>query len=225
MKYRSPSLFEIILFAIGLFGSFFCYQGCHNQLEKDNLIRQISTYKDSAEFYKIKANGNPVEVAFNQSLVIENKKQLQALLAKNDTLTKLISKFKKVAGTTIINQYTTISKDTIRLKDSIPCSFKAFQVKRDSAHYHFIGTIGQDFFSIDSLIIPNTQSIVMGDRKMGFLKGTEKRIEIVNSNPLIRTNKIENYVIQQRKKWYQSTAFKFGIGFLAGSVGYWQLTR
>lgn len=225
MNYRSPSLFEIILFAIGLFGSFFCYQGCHNKFEKDTLVKQISAYKDSAEFYKIKVNGNPVEVAFNQSLVIENKKQLQALLAKNDTLTKLISKFKKIAGTTIINQYTSISKDTIRLKDSIPCSFKAFQVRRDSAYYHFLGTIGQGFFSIDSIIIPNTQSIVMGERKLGFLKGTEKRIEIVNSNPFIHTNKIQNYIIESKKKWYQSTAFKFGIGVLAGGAGYWKLTR
>lgn len=223
---RSPNIREIVLFSTCIFLSFFLFiKGCRNQKEIDTLINNIASYKDSAQFYKIKVNGNPVDVAFNQSLVLETKKQLEAVIAKNDTLLKLVSKFKKIASTTIINQYTTINGDTIRLQDSIPCDFKPFQVKRDSLYYHFTGTIAPGFFSIDSLIIPNKQSIVIGEKKLGFLKGTEKRVEIVNSNPLIRTDKIQNYVINPHKKWHQTTAFKFGLGLVAGSIGYWQLSK
>lgn len=224
---RSPSLREIVLFAASIFLAFFLFiKGCRNQKEIDELVNNIANYKDSAQFYKIKVNGNPVDVAFNQSLILENKKQLQAVLAKNDTLLKLISKFKKIAGTTIINQYTSITADTIKLKgDSIPCNFKPFKVKRDSAYYHFVGTIAPSFFSIDSLRIPNKQSIVMGEKKLGFLKGTEKRVEIVNSNPLIHTDKIQSYVIQEKKKWYNTRAFNFSVGFVVGGVAYRKLTR
>lgn len=224
---KSPSLREIVLFATSIFLAFFLFvKGCRDQKEVDELVNRISNYKDSAQFYKLKVNGSPVDVAFNQSLVLQTQNQLEAVLAKNDTLVKLISKFKKIASTTIINQYTTINGDTIKLKgDSIPCSFKPFQVRRDSAYYHFMGTIAPNYFSIDSLSIPNRQNIVIGEKKLGFLRGTEKRVEIVNSNPLIHTDKIQNYVIQGKKKWHQTTAFKVGIGILAGGIGYRQLTR
>lgn len=223
---KSPAIREIVLFSGCIILAWFVFvKGCRSQKEIDELINNISNYKDTAQFYKLKVNGNSVDVAFNQSLALENKKQLEAVLAKNDTLLKLISKFKKIASTTIINQYTTINGDTIRLKDSIPCNFKPFQVRRDSAYYHFLGTIAPNYFSIDSLTIPNKQSIVIGEKKLGFLRGTEKRVEIVNSNPLIRTDKIQNYVIQGKKKWYQTTAFKFGMGAIAGGLGFRQLTK
>lgn len=223
----SVNIREIILFGTSLFLAFFLFKGgCKDQKEKDDLVKSIVTYKDSIKFYKLIVNGNPMDIAYSQSLLLENKKQLEAVIAKNDTLAKIISKFRKVAETTIINQYTTIKGDTIRLKgDSIPYDFKSFHVNKDSAWYHFVGTIAPKFFSIDSLIIPNKQSIVVGDKKLGFLRGTEKRVEVLNSNPLIHVNKIENYVIQGPKRWYQTTAFKFGAGALAGAAGFWKLTR
>lgn len=189
------------------------------------MARAMAAYQDTAEHYKLKVNGNPVDIAFNKSLVLESKKQLQAVLAKNDTLMQLMKKFKNITGTTIINQYTTIKGDTIRMKDSIPCDFKPFQVRRDSLYYRFLGTIGPTFFSIDSLVIPNTQSIVIGEKKLGFFKGTEKRLELINSNPLVYTNKIQNYLIQPRKRLYQKTGFQLAIGFIAGSVATWKLIR
>ena len=190
----------------------FFFRECSNQNDKNSLVNDIANYKDSAQFYSIKVNGMAVDVAFNKSLQLENKDQLASLLKKNDTLSKLISKFKNVSSTTIINNNTTINGDTMKFTkgDSIPCDFKAFKVRRDSIHYHFVGTIAKNFFSIDSLNVPNKQSIIIGKKKLGFLKGTEERVEIVNSNPLIKTNKIENYIINKKKK-------RFGIGT---SVGY-----
>lgn len=198
---------------------FFGFRECMHQKSKDDLINDIVNYKDSAQFYQLKVNGMQVDVAFNKSLVLENKDQLESLIKKNDTLSKLISKFKDVKSTTIINQYTTINGDTIRLKgDSIPCDFKAFKVRRDSAHYHFVGTISPKFFSIDSLRIPNKQSIVIGKKKLGFLRGTEDRVEIINSNPLIKTTNIESYVISKKKKWYNTNAFKITASLIGGYI-------
>ena len=189
----------------------FFFRECGNQNDKDKLIDDIVNYKDSAQFYQIKVNGMKVDVAFNKSLALENKDQLASLLKKNDTLSKLISKFKDIKSTTIINNNTTINGDTIRLKgDSIPCDFKAFKVRRDSAYYHFVGTISPKYFSIDTLSIPNKISIVIGRKKMGFLKKAEERAEIINSNPLVKTTNIGNYVVISKKK-------RFGVG---ASVGY-----
>src|SRR3990167_4613905 len=124
---------EIILFGTSLILAYFLFnRGCNNQKQVNNLVRDIVNYKDSIQFYKLKVNKNDVDIVFNQSLVLDNKKQLEALMAKNDTLMRLMSKFKNITGATIINQYTTINGDTIRLKgDSIPRDFKPFRVLRD----------------------------------------------------------------------------------------------
>lgn len=204
---------------------FFGFREWQNRNNTDNLVNDIANYKDSAQFYSMKVNGMEVDVAFNKSLVLSNKDQLESIIKKNDTLLKMISKFKNVASTTIINNITNISNDTIKLTDSIPCDFKAFKVRRDSIHYHFLGTISPKYFTIDSLTIPNKQSIVIGKKKLGFLKGTEQRVEIVNSNPLIKTTNIESYVISKPKKWYNTDVFKIGASLLGGYIIATQTTK
>lgn len=189
---------------------FFLFRECGHQRDENNLVNNIANYKDTVKFDKIKINEQEVAIAYNASLQLENKDQLESLLKKHDTLYAMIKKFKDVKSTTIINQYTTINGDTIPLRDSIPCDFKAFKVRRDSIYYHFVGTIAPKYFSIDSLFIPNKQSIIVGTKKLGFLRGVEERAEIVNSNPLIHIANIESYVLNKKKK-------RFGIG---ASVGY-----
>jgi hypothetical protein len=61
---------------------------------------------------------------------------------------------------------------------------------------------------IDELSIPNTQSIVVGNRKQGFLR-TEYRIEVQNSNPYIKTTDIDSYTIKERNK-------RLGLGLYIG---------
>jgi hypothetical protein len=192
-------------------------EGC-NQRDKDDLLKNAVTYEDSAKFYKLKVNGNSVDIAYNQSLILENKKQLESMVAKNDTLAKLIDKFKSIRSTTIIKEYFSVTHDTIPIDRPIPCDFAPIKVKRDSLYYHFRGTIAPTYFTIDSLTIPNEQSIVIGKKKLGFLKGTEERVEIINSNPLMKTTNVGNYVIQKDKKWYQRNAFWGAVGLVGGAV-------
>lgn len=219
---RTEKILGGVIIAIILF---FGFREWQNRNNTDDLISDIANYKDSAQFYSMKVNGMAVDVAFNKSLVLSNKDQLESIIKKNDILAKLISKFKAISSTTIINNITNITGDTIKLTDSIPCDFKAFKVRRDSIHYRFLGTISPKYFTIDSLTIPNKQSIVIGKKKLGFLKGTEERVEIVNSNPLIKTTNIESYVISKPKKWYETNAFLIGTSLLGGYIIAIQTTK
>jgi len=212
----------IIIFIMLFFG----FRECQNRKNTDDLIADIANYKDSAQFYLLKLNGQEVEISYNKSLALENKEQLEALVKKNDTLAKLVSKFKDIKSTTIINNNTTIVGDTIKIKgDSIPCDFKPFHVRRDSAYYNFLGTIAKNYFTIDSLTIPNKQSIVIGEKKLGLFKGKELRAEIINSNPLVKVTNIESYVVSKPKKFYQTQAFAFGVGILGGGYLTYKLIK
>lgn len=203
----SKDLKYILVIAIVLFISI-VREGC-NTRNSNLLLDSVQNYSDSAQFYKTE---NGTHIAYNQSLLLENKEQLQSLFAKNDTMRELLDKYKNIKNVTIIKE-TIVIRDSIPYGIDIPCDFNPFTVKRDSIHYNFTGTIGKSFFRIDSLMIPNTQSIIVGEKKLGFLKGKEHRVEIVNSNPLIMTSNVGSYVVEEKKKWYETRAFSFLIGF------------
>ena len=172
-------------------------EGC-NQSSTNDLIKDVAEYKTEAKHYK---GVNGAEISQNKALMLENQKQLKAVLSKNDTLAQLMEKYKDLKNVTIINNTTQIVNDSIAFDTlRIPCDFEPFQVNRDSSHYQFFGTIAPSYFKIDSLKIPDEQSILFGKRKMGFLKRPEYVVEVVHSNPLISTNNVGSYAIKEKRK-------------------------
>jgi len=191
-------------------------EGC-NQSSTTNLIKDIAEYKTEVKTYK---GLNGVEVAQNKALLLENSEQIKAILSRNDTLAQLMDKYKNLKNVTIIKNITQITNDSI-VYDSIriPCDFKPFQVKRDSIYYQFYGTIAPTYFKIDSLRIPDEQSIVFGLRRMGFLKKKEYTAEVVHSNPLVHTTNIGSYAIQEKsKKLVISVGATYGLNLVTGKL-------
>lgn len=191
-------------------------EGC-NQSSTNDLVKNITQYKTEAKHYK---GLNGADVAQNNALMLENSEQIKALLNKNDTLSELMKKYKHLQNVTIINNTTQIRDDSISFDTlRIPCDFEPFQVKRDSSHYKFYGTIAKDYFRIDSLNIPDEQSIVFGKRKMGFLKRAEYVTEVVHSNPLIKTTNIGSYSVKEkRKKLVISVGGSYGLNVATGQL-------
>lgn len=187
--------------------------GCHRR-EKDEIIKDVATYSDTAEYYRTREG---VLISTNQSLVVENEKQLKAVTAKyGDTIQRMIKKFKSVFSVTVIKGGVEIKHDTIPMLVPIPCDFDPIKIRRDSAHYKFVGTVAKDYFSIDSLSIPNTQTIIVGQRKMGFLRKPETRAELINSNPLIQTSNLGSFTVKEKKQWYQRGILKVAAGVTLG---------
>jgi hypothetical protein len=153
-------------------------------------------------------------VAHNKTLEVENKKQLKAYLEKDEDFKLLLKKYKNVVGGIVIVDTFKITGDTIKLTDTIPCEFNPIRVSRDMPYYSFLGTIKQSEFILDTLIIPNTTKIVIGEKRIGWFN-KEKRIEVVNTNPYITTSNISAITINDKKKWYRTQMFGFGVGFIA----------
>lgn len=195
-------------------------EGC-NSSKVDKLIDSVQNYSDSAKHYQAE---NGVLIAYNQSLVLENEEQIKSLFAKNDTLSQLLKKYKRLQSVTTITQEIHIT-DSFPFEVKIPCDFKPFEIKKESEFYNFHGTISSSDFKLDNLTIFNQQSIVIGERKLGFFRGRERRVEVVNSNPLMQTTNIGNYVISGKKKWYETRGFAFVSGFIVGASGIVYLQR
>lgn len=206
----------IIVAIITVFVCGFVFRECQHKNETDKLVKNIATYSDSAKHYKSKYG----VIAYNQTLKFDNEKQLKAYLSTNDTIRELLKKFKKLNSVTVIKEKIYIH-DTVPVyftKDNIiPCDFKPFQVKRDTTWYHFVGTIHRDKFTIDTILIPNKQTIAVGYKRINLFK-KEQRVEVTNSNPFIQVSNVGGYVINDKKKWYQRPVVTFLVGVAAGGA-------
>jgi len=70
---------------------------------------------------------------------------------------------------------------------------------------------------IDSLIMNADFTYAVGDTtRKGFFKRRDKVIRMRIDNPNMQITGMQNIYIKQDKKWYQTTAFKVGVGALIG---------
>ena len=189
-------------------------QQCSSKRNQLRLIGDIAKYHTLADTYE---NKYEEEIAYNKALVLTSDKELKAYLSVNDTIGELLNSFKKIRS--VVTQTVAVFiKDSFPYKVKIPCDFKPFQIVRDSSHYFFQGTISRDIFKIDSLSIPNKQTIVFGEKKIGLFK-RELRAEIHNSNPLVRTSHIGAYTYKPKKRFYQRPVLMLGLGVATGLIG------
>ncbi len=70
---------------------------------------------------------------------------------------------------------------------------------------------------IDSLIMNADFTYAVGDTiRKGLFKRRDKVIRMRIDNPSMQITGMQNIYIKQEKKWYQTTAFKLGVGALIG---------
>ena len=70
---------------------------------------------------------------------------------------------------------------------------------------------------IDSLIMNADFTYAVGDTiRKGIFKRRDKVIRMRIDNPSMQITGMQNIYIKQDKKWYQTTAFKVGVGALIG---------
>lgn len=136
---------------------------------------------------------------------------LSVLLSKQidstGQLKRLVKNYRKVIAAGNITQETRIDTVAITYRDTIPFVFDRDWSKIDN-YYTISGSSSQRGITIDQLTIPNTLSFAIGNKKTGLFK-SEYRIEVVNSNPYVKTTGLDSYTLEVPSK-------NFGIGIFAG---------
>ncbi len=170
-------------------------------MNEDSLINSVAEYKDSVYFYKTKTG---TLVSTNRSLVLNAEKQLIAMAKLSKDVQEIVKKYKDLKSVTYITNTFLAGGDTSKYKTPIPCDFKPFNVRHKDSAYTFKGTVAKDFFSVDSLIVPNKITLVAGRKKEGFMKSAYS-MDVINSNPLMKTTNIADYRYIPEKKLYERT--------------------
>lgn len=181
------------------------------EYQRNKVFESAITTDDSSKIH----HNHGIDEVYNSSIVLETKRQLEIMTASNDTLKKMIAQFKRVTSTTVINTVTTI-KDSIPFEVKIPCEFEEVSFSKVDSNYSIFGSIDKNQLTIDSLQIPNEQTVVLGEKKKHLFKPSEYEVHIVNSNSLIKTKKIQSLVIKPSRKWYERPSVLFTGGLLFG---------
>jgi len=199
---RSYKYFIIII--ILLIFLFFSHLNFFNY--KSINLKNLEALNQKITYYK---NKEGQEIAAKISLQGEKNALKLLVISLNDStkqLNKIIKTFKNVSAA--IQTKTILKIDSIEIPYYIKGNDfnKPFEIKKE--FYSFSGNSTNLGLFINSIIIPNKQSIVIGDKKTSFFKN-KYQINVINSNPYIKTTNLESFVYKEKKK-------RFGIGLQFG---------
>lgn len=177
-------------------------------------LANVKALNSQSKVYKLK-NGQLVTSV--ESLSYTNSQLKNSIVMKDKKIKELTNKFSKVHSVT---KYVTNTKfDTIKLtyKDSIPCNFE--RVGSDlKKWYHIAYKSNQKGVEITELSIPDSVIVVTGDKRKWFWGKRTTTTDITHANPFVETQSIQHIEVKEKNKWYNSTIFKIGVGFIGGGL-------
>lgn len=149
-----------------------------------------------------------------------NKNQLKEVILKKDkqlaVLTKGFTNIHNVIQYKTITRYDTVS---ITYHDTVPCVFKRDGLVEKS-WYRFHYTADQKGITLDSLIFPNTATVITGTKRKWFLGKETLYTEVTNTNPHITVTDLKAAEIilptPVYKKWYVWLGVGLAGGYLLG---------
>jgi hypothetical protein len=180
-------------------------------------------YSAMVDSFSTEVNEKGQQIATQEQLLI-NEKQAKDLLAMEN------SSLKKIASSTKIKTVTKVEKvyipfnevvharelpDSIENVDTLRSTYKPFGLSTE--WYSMYGKVYDDGLSIDSLSMKNEITTNIGWKKDAWYKKKYSVVEVRNTNPYTRTTGMQNVVVKPaKKKFFQTDAFKVGIGIVGG---------
>lgn len=175
-------------------------------------LANVEALNKEAKVYKLK-NGQLVTSVEN--LQYTNGQLKNSIIMKDKKVKELTDKFSNVKS---ITKYVTNTKlDTIKLvyQDSIPCNFE--RIGSDFQEwYNLAYKSNQKGIEITELSIRDSVIIATGDKRKWFWGKRTSVTDITHANPFVETENVQHIEVVQPAKWYDSTIFKIGLGFIGG---------
>ena len=206
------------LVVMGIIALSLQFRSCSIEKAYESEVAKNLAYKDTLKTYVAK-DGTIVE--FNNVL----QTQFEAFLeAQNDSIKNFLENIR-------IPKPDVITVFTERFYvDSIPsvglgitdCEFDTtFQIT--DSYYEIDGRVTNEELTLNSIMIPNKATLVIGNRKTKWWKKKEYIATIKHSNPYVQTESIGSYTFQDKQsRW--SIGPNIGYGFYydpwKGNVGH-----
>jgi hypothetical protein len=195
------------------------------ELEKTSTDFKLKLSAQESEF-ETELNEKGEEVA-RQSQLLASERQLKSAAIEE------LENFKKVNSHTRVTTVTKIKKvyvpmETVSAREidftgldstEVGDSIKIFRVLDE--WYGVSGKVLNSGILFDSITFKNELVTTIGWQKEKGLKNLFKKpnpvVEVVNKNPYSKIVKMNNIIVEPRKKrFYETTGFKIGLGVVGG---------
>ena len=207
INWKQLGLYVVILVLASML-----FAKCKNENLQLATIKALKTENTS---YKLK---NGQLVTSSKTLIATNEKQAVELIGNTETIKQLTDEFSKVKSITKYVEKIKIDTVQIVYKDSVPYEFEK-SGKIVNEDYSLNYKSNQKGIDITDLSLENNNvTIVTGIKKKWFWGNETITTDITNSNKLIKIGEMQHVEIQPKKKFYETTVFKIGIGVLAGTL-------
>jgi len=183
------------------------FSKCQNE---ELQLANVEALNKEAKVYRLK-NGQLVTSVEN--LNFTNSQLKNSILMKDKKVKELVNKFSNVKSVT---KYVTNTKfDTIKLvyQDSVPCNFERIDSVLQE-WYHIAYKSNQKGVTFTELSIPDSIIVASGEKRKWFWGKRTSVTDITHSNPFVETEQIQHVEVQEIAKWFDSTIFKIGLGFI-----------
>lgn len=144
------------------------------------------------------------------------KEQLEKYIEKQDKSYQLLAdKFSKVKGS--VKTITETVIDSIPVPYEVIVSEPFFRMGNVvTKEYSFGYTVDNSKFVLKDFTVPDSLSIITGTKRKWFLGKETHTADVINTNKYVKIKNVEHIEFKQPKKFYETTAFKLGVGFLGG---------
>ena len=147
-----------------------------------------------------------------QYKTVTTKKEAVQVAKIPDTIVK---KFTEIKTVTRYVDRIKIDTITIRYKDTVPCVFERSGAINEK-EYSFTYQSDQKGLKLYNLQLHDSLLIVTGTKQKWFLGKETNTIDISHTNKYISSDQIQHIEVVQKKPFYDTTLFKFGVGFILG---------
>jgi len=194
---------RIVIFALLALVCFLLVKNCERAKDVERFKTNAAVLKEDLSFTKSKLGQ---EIAGKSALEVTLKELKKGYWIKDDSLTDITRKFKKIQSATIIK--TVVEIDSIKIPYKNPANEYFNQSwSKETPLFAISGISTNSFMQINTLRLFNTQRLVIGTEK-GFFNNTLS-VKVTNSNPHIKTTELLTQSVTIPNK-------RFGVGFFAG---------
>lgn len=211
--YWSQFLLLLALMALGM-----SIKQCRNNADMvEESKNYLSSLNDTITHLKSGVAQKPavvVDPSLFEQVAMENE-SLKLALKRANIMSKNVKSFTQEATVTRIGNRgdSTIS---IAIHDTIPCpGFMPIPFHVDSQYYSIAGRIEEKKLVFLKINFPDSVFVITAN-KTHFLRKNELIISIGHSNPMIKTIGIQNFIVSEKSKWWESGWAKMGAGLIGG---------
>ena len=158
------------------------------------------------------ANDKIVKHDTQEYKTVTTKKEAIQVANIPDTIVKKFTEIK-----TVTRYVDRIKIDSIKVhyKDTVPCVFDRSGAINEK-EYSFTYQTDQKGFKVYNMQLHDSLLIVTGTKRKWFLGKETNTIYISHTNKYISSDQVQHIEVKPKKEFYDSTLFKFGIGFILG---------